>query len=127
MNGWTLTLDSGNGSEAYITKVVGKERYDALISFPHFWDYYSIFRRLPRTAKGQKSDFNIVEDTFGRLHTIPIRAEYARPLMELMLLNFRAHFQSFEPDKVQKELNTNPPIPKELMPNGNFTFIVKPR
>ena len=129
MNGWTVTLRSASGSDAYIEKSVGKEQYQALIVFPYFWDYYSIFKRLPRAPKGEKSNFKIIQDTNNPGHetTTLLRAEYARPIMELMLLNFRQQFQSFEPDKIQKELNTNPPIPKELMPNDNFKFIVKPR
>ncbi len=66
MNGWILTLDSGDGSEASISKVVGKEHYVGMISFPYFWDYYSIFLRLPRTPKGQKSDIYIEDTNPGR-------------------------------------------------------------
>jgi hypothetical protein len=127
MNGWTVTLRSASGSDAYIEKSVGKEHYNAMISFPYFWDYYSIFLRLPRAAKGQKSDFYIEDTNPGSPLRTPIRAEYARPIMELMLLNFRQQFESFEPEKVQKELNANPPISKELMPNDTYKFVVKPR
>jgi hypothetical protein len=124
MNGWTVTMGSGGDS---ISKSTGKEQYHANIEGAAFWDYYLVFRTLPRMGKGQKSDFKIIEsDSAGRETVLFVRPEYARPLMEVMLLNFRAQLRSFEPEMVQAELNARPPLGKKLRPNGNFEFIVKP-
>jgi hypothetical protein len=62
MNGWTLTLDSADGSRAMITKQVGDWDFTAQIKFPHFWDYLLVAKTLPKTKDRAPSEFRIGQD-----------------------------------------------------------------
>ena len=126
MNGWTLTLDSGDGSSAHITKSVADRQLVALIKFAHFWDYLLVAKTLPKTTKNQKSPFRIIEDD-GKQRVVYLASDTARPLFELMLLNHRTAFSSFDAALVEEELNKNPPIDRKLLPNRNFIFKVAAR
>jgi len=126
MNGWTLTLDSSDGSSAHITKSVGDQQLIALIKFPHFRDYLLVAKTLPTTIKNQKSPFRIIEDAAKPSITY-LAIDTARPLFELMLLNHRAAFSSFDAAFVEEEINKNPPIDRKFLPNRNFTFKVAAR
>jgi len=126
MNGWTLTLDSSDGSSAHITKKVGDRQLVALIEFAHFWDYLLVAKTLPKTTKNQKSPFRIIEDD-GTQRVVYLASDTARPLFELMLLNHRTAFSSFDAALVEEELNKNPPIDRKFLPNRNFVFKVAAR
>jgi hypothetical protein len=141
MNGWTLTLDSSFGAQ--IEKSVGDRKLVARIpgrKFINFWDYFYLAKTLPQTAKNQKSPFQIVVRDFvgnyehpqPRVTVTYLAPETARPVFELMLLNYRAdlvgEFESVtdqEAKLVEEELNKNPPIDRRLiLPNNGFVFKV---
>jgi hypothetical protein len=126
MNGWTLTLDSGDGSSAHITKSVGDRQLVAQIKFPHFWDYLLVAKTLPKATRNQKSPYRIIEDD-AKPQVTYLAIDTARPLFELMLLNHRAAFTSIDSALVEEELNKNPPIDRKLLPNRNFIFKVAAR
>ncbi|WP_050030126.1 hypothetical protein [Verrucomicrobium sp. BvORR034] len=126
INGWTLTLDSADGSRAMITKQVGDGDFTAQIKFPHFWDYLLVAKTLPKTKDRAPSEFRIVEDD-APIKTIYLVPESARPLFELMMLNHRTALSSTDPVAMEEVLNKNPPLDRSLIPNGNFVFKVSPR
>jgi hypothetical protein len=123
LNGWTLTLNSDNGSSAYISRKDGDKELRARIEFQHFWDYLLVAETLPRTADNQKSPFRIVE-VHRATRVVHLASESARPLFELMLLNHRTALSSPDAARVEAALNKNPPVDRRLLPNANFAFKV---
>ena len=51
LNGWTVRIGSGGGSEAYIEKKSDGVRFHGRIRFEKFWDYYLVLKSFPRSPK----------------------------------------------------------------------------
>ncbi len=127
LEGWTVRISSGGGSEGYVEKRVGDTQYHGRIGFNYFWDYYMILKSFPRSKNNKKTTVWIIdENDRDEKNPAYLDPERALPLFHLMLLNHRMRISSDHPEQLEKELNTNPPLPKTLMPNGNFEFRVFP-
>jgi len=126
LNGWRLRIGSGSGSEAYIEREANGVRYHGRLEFEQFWDYFLVLKSLPRSPGNKPTKIWIVDEN-DKQEKPPtyLVVKDALPVMQLVLLTHRAKILSDEPDRLEKELNSHLPLPPHLVPNGNFTFIVK--
>jgi hypothetical protein len=123
VEGWTVRISSGGGSEGYIEKQVGDTHYHGRIGFNYFWDYYTVLKSFPRSKNNKKTTVWIIDENDpNEKNPAYLDPERALPIFHLMLLNHRRKISSDHPERLEKELNTHPPLPKEFIPNGNFAF-----
>jgi hypothetical protein len=127
INGWTIRISSGGGSDGYIEKDEGGIHYSGRIGFQYFWDYYMVLKSFPRSPANKKTALWIAdENNADEPNPAYLDPSRALPLFHLMLLNHRTKISSDNPEQLEQELNANSPLPKELIPNANFKFKVHP-
>ena len=125
VEGWTVRISSGNGPDGYIEKKVGSTHYHGRIGFNYFSGYYTVLKSFPRSKNNKKTVVWIIDENDpNEKNPAYLDPERALPIFHLMLLNHRSKISSDHWERLEKELNTNPPLPKVFMPNDNFNFRV---